>query len=280
LVPSTLNDPKRWEILPVKRSLPVSYEWVGFSYIPWRTVLKDFSLHISAGQKVWIVGVSGSGKTTLINLLLRFYDVNDGGIYIEQKDIRNITQEHLRSQIAHVSQDTTLFHKSIFENIRYSRPNSTQREVEVASKIAHAHEFITSLPHGYDTVVWDRWVKLSGWQRQRIAIARAILKDAPIFLLDEATSALDSESEKKVQEALHDLMKWRTVIAVAHRLSTLLSMDRIVVLNNWKIVEDGSHPELLEKNWIYRRLWDMQVWGFIPETEKMILDSGNEFVTT
>lgn len=270
LVPSTLTDPERWEVLPSERSLSIAYENVDFSYLPTKSVLNGFSFNIPSGQRVGIVGTSGSGKTTLINLLLRFYDVNSGNICVDGKDVRSITQEHLRSKIAHVSQDTTLFHKSILENIRYSRPEATIKEVEQAAEIAHAHEFIISLPNGYDTMVWDRGVKLSGGQRQRIAIARAILKDAPIFLLDEATSALDSESEKKVQSAIHDLMDGRTVIAVAHRLSTLLSMDRIVVMNHGKIVEDGTHHELLEKNGIYKKLWDMQVGGFIPEAEEFV----------
>lgn len=225
----------------------------------------NFELTIPAGQRLGLVGVSGSGKTTLTKLLLRFADVTEGGIYIDGQDIRDVTQKSLRENIAYVPQESSLFHRSIFENIAYGKPGATDEEVYEAARLANADEFIADLPEGYDTLVGERGVKLSGGQRQRIAIARAILKDAPILVLDEATSALDSESEALIQGALANLMEGRTSIVVAHRLSTVAGMDRIVVLKNGKIVEQGTHQELLKKNGEYGKLWSRQSGAFLDE---------------
>ena len=225
----------------------------------------DFSLKIPAGKSVGLVGVSGSGKSTLTKLLLRFDDVLKGAIYIDGQDIRDVTQKSLREAIAYVPQESSLFHRSIFENIAYGRPDATEEEVYEAARLANADEFINQLPDGYDTLVGERGVKLSGGQRQRIAIARAILKDAPILVLDEATSALDSESEALIQEALRNLMQGRTSIVVAHRLSTIAGLDEIVVLKDGKIVEQGSHQVLLKKGGEYAKLWSRQSGAFLEE---------------
>lgn len=225
----------------------------------------DFSLEIPAGKSVGLVGVSGSGKSTLTKLLLRFDDVLKGAIYIDGQDIRDVTQKSLREAIAYVPQESSLFHRSIFENIAYGRPDATEEEVYEAARLANADEFINQLPNGYDTLVGERGVKLSGGQRQRVAIARAILKDAPILVLDEATSALDSESEALIQEALRNLMQGRTSIVVAHRLSTIAGLDEIVVLKDGKIVEQGSHQTLLKKGGEYAKLWSRQSGAFLEE---------------
>ncbi|HSW81551.1 MAG TPA: ABC transporter ATP-binding protein [Candidatus Saccharimonas sp.] len=225
----------------------------------------DFTLHIKPGEKVGLVGQSGSGKTTLTKLLLRFADIDKGAILIDGQDISKIRQSDLRSHIAYVPQEPLLFHRTIRENIAYGNPNATDAQIAAAAKRAHAAEFIDHLPKGYDTMVGERGVKLSGGQRQRIAIARAILKDAPILLLDEATSALDSESERLIQDALKELIKGRTTIVIAHRLSTIQHMDRIVVLANGVIKEQGSHTELLQHDGIYAQLWAHQSGGFIEE---------------
>lgn len=228
-------------------------------------VLHGISLTISAGQKVGLVGHSGAGKSTIVSLLLRFADVTGGSIMLDGHDIRALTQQSLRKHIAYVPQEPMLFHRSLRENIAYGKPNATNEEITRAAEQANALEFIRTLPNGLDTLVGERGVKLSGGQRQRIAIARAILKDAPILVLDEATSALDSESEKLIQASLDDLMKGRTSIVIAHRLSTIAKLDRIIVLDNGKIVEDGSHMELLKKNGTYAKLWSHQSGGFIEE---------------
>lgn len=228
-------------------------------------LFKNFNLQIAAGEKIGLVGHSGSGKTTLTRLLLRFSDIDSGRITIDGQDIAKITQADLRRAIAYVPQEPLLFHRTLRENIAYGKPTATQAEIEAAADKAYASEFIRQLPHGYDTMVGERGVKLSGGQRQRIAIARAILKDAPILVLDEATSALDSESEKLIQAALTDLMKHRTAIVIAHRLSTIQKMDRIVVLANGKIVEQGSHKELVRNKGTYAELWTHQSGGFIEE---------------
>ena len=225
----------------------------------------DFNLLIKPGEKIGLVGVSGSGKTTLTKLLLRFADVEKGAIFIDGQDIRDVTQKTLRENIAYVPQESSLFHRSVKENIAYSRPNATMAEIVKAAKLAHADNFIIDLPDGYETLVGERGVKLSGGQRQRIAIARAILKDAPILVLDEATSALDSESEALIQEALDNLMKNRTSIVIAHRLSTVANLDRIIVLSGGKIVEQGTHQELLAKNGEYKKLWSRQSGAFLKE---------------
>jgi ATP-binding cassette subfamily B protein len=211
------------------------------------------------------VGHSGSGKTTLTKLLLRFSDVDGGTISIDGQDISHIKQEDLRSHIAYVPQEPVLFHRSLAENIAYGKPDATKDEIREAARKAHADEFIQKLPKGYDTLVGERGVKLSGGQRQRIALARAILKDAPILVLDEATSALDSESEKLIQDALKKFMKGRTTIVIAHRLSTIQSMDRIAVLKDGSIAEQGSHRELLANKHTYAELWKHQSGGFLEQ---------------
>lgn len=228
-------------------------------------VFKNFNLTIPAGQRVGIVGHSGSGKTTLTRLLLRFSDIDKGTISIDDQDIASVTQQSLRASIAYVAQEPLLFHRSLADNIAYGRPSATRKEIIDAAKKAHAFDFIQKLSDSLETTVGERGVKLSGGQRQRIAIARAILKDAPILVLDEATSALDSESEKLIQASLDALMKNRTSIVIAHRLSTIAKLDRILVLENGSIVEDGTHTELLKKKGTYARLWSHQSGGFIEE---------------
>jgi ATP-binding cassette subfamily B protein len=211
--------------------------------------------------------MSGSGKTTLTKLLLRFADMQDGEVLIDGQNVSDVRQVSLREKIAYVPQETALFHRSIAENIAYGKPDATMKEIVRAAKLANADEFISKMPDGYDTLVGERGLKLSGGQRQRIAIARAILKDAPILVLDEATSALDSESEALIQDALEKLMKGRTSIVVAHRLSTIASLDRIVVLEDGKIIEQGSHAELLEKHGAYDHLWSRQSGAFLENAD-------------
>ena len=227
------------------------------------TLFHNFSLHITPGEKVGLVGSSGSGKTTLTKLLLRFADIDSGTITIDGQDIAEVTQSSLRSQIAYVPQEPLLFHRSVRENIAYGKANATDAEIEQAAKKAGAYDFIIKLQDGFDTLVGERGVKLSGGQRQRIAIARAILKDAPILVLDEATSALDSESEVLIQKSLKTLMKNRTSIVIAHRLSTIAKLDRIIVMHNGTIVEDGSHDQLIKRGGHYAKLWQHQSGGFI-----------------
>ena len=230
------------------------------------TLFHDFSLEIKPGEKIGLVGASGSGKTTLTKLLLRFADIDSGKITIDGQDISEVTQASLRAKIAYVPQEPLLFHRSVRENIAYGRPDATDAEIEEAAKKAGAYDFIIGLKDGFDTMVGERGIKLSGGQRQRVAIARAILKDAPILVLDEATSALDSESEALIQKSLKTLMENRTSIVIAHRLSTIAKLDRIIVLKNGKIVEDGSHDELInKKRGVYAKLWARQSGGFIEE---------------
>lgn len=244
----------------------IDFKDITFKHHDTRTALfKDFSLEVKPGERVGLVGVSGSGKTTLTKLLLRFADVNEGEIDIDSQNIRYVTQKTLREAIAYVPQETSLFHRTIAENIAYGRPDASQKEVERAAKLANADEFIKELPNGYNTLVGERGVKLSGGQRQRVAIARAILKDAPILVLDEATSALDSESEALIQGALSELMKGRTCIVIAHRLSTVAHLDRIVVLEKGKIVEQGTHRQLLNAGGSYSKLWSRQSGAFLDE---------------
>lgn len=244
----------------------IDIEHVAFKHKDQKEKLfEDFSLMVPAGKSVGLVGMSGSGKSTLTKLLLRFDDVAKGAIYIDGQDIKDVTQKSLREMIAYVPQESSLFHRSIYENIAYGKIGATREEVVRAAKLANADEFISKMPEGYDTLVGERGIKLSGGQRQRIAIARAILKDAPILVLDEATSALDSESEALIQGALTNLMKDRTSIVVAHRLSTIAGLDKIVVLNDGKIVEEGSHQELLRNGGEYKKLWSRQSGAFLEE---------------
>ena len=253
LTPHELND------LPDAQPLPagpgeVSFEQVRFAYPGRPAVLKDFDLTIAPGQRVGLVGFSGAGKSTVLALLQRFYDVSGGRISIDGHDIRDVSQKSLRTVMAVVPQDISLFHRSVMENIRYARPDASEADVLAAADMAHCRQFIEAMPEGFETMVGDRGVKLSGGQRQRLAIARALLKNAPILLLDEATSALDTESEQAIQQALDRLMAGRTVIAIAHRLSTLQSFDRIIVMDKGHIVDDGSPAALAARPGPYRDL--------------------------
>jgi ABC-type multidrug transport system fused ATPase/permease subunit len=248
----------------VVREGQITFQDAGFEYDSQR-VFDDLNIVIKPRQRIGLIGPSGAGKSTFINLIQRFFEVQDGGVLIDGQNIAEVTQSSLRSQIAVIPQDTSMFHRSIMENIRYGRLDASDEEVVGAARKAHALGFIESLPKGFDTLVGERGVKLSGGQRQRIAIARAILKDAPILILDEATSALDSESEKEIQAALESLMQGKTVIAIAHRLSTINHLDRLIIMDDGRIIEDGSHAELLEKNGMYKRLWSMQSGGFLSE---------------
>ncbi|MBN3826693.1 ABC transporter ATP-binding protein [Burkholderia sp. Ac-20384] len=232
----------------------VNFERVTFAYPHRRAILDHFDLHIEPGQRVGLIGKSGAGKSTVLALLQRFYDTQDGAVQVDGQDVKTITQDSLRHAIALVPQDISLLHRTIYDNIAYGRPEATREEVLAAARDARCAEFIEAMPEGYDTIVGDRGVKLSGGQRQRIAIARAILKDAPILLLDEATSALDSASEEAIQSALDRLMVGRTVIAIAHRLSTLRNFDRIIVMNNGKVIDDGAPDVLRNRPGLYRDL--------------------------
>lgn len=256
---------------PDAKTTPITSGAIEFSGATYRypdadePVLRGLDLTIPAGQKVGVVGHSGAGKTTLTRLLLRFDDITDGSIAIDGHELRDITQASLRHAISYVPQEPLLFHRSLRENIAYGKLDATDEEIRHATKLANALDFIEKLPHGFDTQVGERGVKLSGGQRQRIAIARAILKDAPVLILDEATSALDSESEKLIQDALTTLMKGRTSLVIAHRLSTIAKLDRIIVLENGRVVEDGTHRKLLTQKGIYAKLWAHQSGGFIED---------------
>jgi ATP-binding cassette subfamily B multidrug efflux pump len=248
----------------------VRFENVSFAYGGHKAVVDDFSLTIHPGEKIGLVGRSGAGKSTVVNLLLRLYDVDRGRILVDGQDIAGVTQESLRAQIGMVTQDTSLLHRSVRDNIVYGRPGATDEEMQRAAERAEAHEFVVGLTDpkgrtGYDAHVGERGVKLSGGQRQRIAIARVMLKDAPILLLDEATSALDSEVEAAIQASLYRLMEGKTVVAIAHRLSTIAAMDRLVVMDRGRIVEVGDHKSLLAQGGIYARLWAHQSGGFLGE---------------
>jgi ATP-binding cassette, subfamily B, bacterial len=244
----------------------IVFQNIFFDYDKKTSLFSDFSLGIPSGQRLGLVGPSGGGKSSLSRLLLRFHDVNAGAITINGTDIKDVLLNDLRRAIAYVPQEPLLFHRSLMENIRYGRFDATDNEVYEAARLAHATEFIDKLPGGYETLVGERGVKLSGGQRQRVAIARAMLSRAPILVLDEATSALDSESEKYIQQALTKLMEGRTTIVIAHRLSTIASLDRIVVLDNGAIVEEGTHAELLKKKTgSYSKLWSHQSGGFLGE---------------
>ncbi|HGL9009439.1 TPA: ABC transporter ATP-binding protein [Neisseria gonorrhoeae] len=257
--------------LPLKVSQgEIKFEHVDFSYEAGKPLLNGFNLTIRPGEKVGLIGRSGAGKSTIVNLLLRFYEPQSGTVSIDGQDISGVTQESLRAQIGLVTQDTSLLHRSVRDNIIYGRPDATDAEMVSAAERAEAAGFIPELSdakgrRGYDAHVGERGVKLSGGQRQRIAIARVMLKDAPILLLDEATSALDSEVEAAIQESLDKMMDGKTVIAIAHRLSTIAAMDRLVVLDKGRIIEEGTHAELLEKRGLYAKLWAHQSGGFLNE---------------
>ena len=266
-VPSKVNDKPNAIALNVNRG-DIIFDSVNFSYNTNEAVFENLNLQIPAGEKVGIVGRSGAGKSSLVSLLLRFYDIQSGAITIDGHNIEGVRQESLRSNIAMVTQDTSLLHRSVRENIMFGRPEATEEEMVVAAKKAQAHDFILSLRdnvgrRGYDAHVGERGVTLSGGQRQRIAIARVLLKDAPILVLDEATSALDSEVEAAIQLSLYQLMEGKTVIAIAHRLSTIAAMDRLIVFDEGKIIEQGTHQELLGGNGIYTKLWGHQSGGFL-----------------
>lgn len=255
-------DPKKPEVLKVKEG-KIELNKVSFSYNDAGKVFENLSMVMEPGERVGFVGHSGAGKSTITKLLLRFADLDSGVILIDGQDITKITQNDLRSVISYVPQESILFHRSIGENIGYGKFDATKEEIIEAAKKAHAHEFISKLPNGYDTLVGERGVKLSGGERQRVAIARAMLKDAPILVLDEATSSLDSISEHYIQDAFNELMKGKTTIVIAHRLSTIQKMDKIIVLDAGKIVEEGTHTELLNKNGFYANLWEHQTGGFL-----------------
>lgn len=273
-VHNKIIDSDQATVLQVKQG-EIKFEQVYFNYgqqapVDRKQVLQALDLRIKPGEKVGLVGRSGAGKSTIVNLLLRFYEVESGSISIDGQNINDVTQNSLREHIGMVTQDTSLLHRSVRENILYGRPNATDEEMIAAAKRAEAHEFILNLEDakgrkGYDAHVGERGVKLSGGQRQRIAIARVMLKDAPILLLDEATSALDSEVEAVIQGSLYRLMEGKTVIAIAHRLSTIAAMDRLIVLDEGKIIEEGSHQALLKQNGLYAALWEHQSGGFLGE---------------
>ncbi len=241
----------------------IAFKNVDFYFHDTRAVLDNFNLVIRGGEKVALVGPSGAGKTTVTKLLLRFYDVAGGSIEIDGQNVAAVAQESLRNAISFVPQEPVLFHRSLMENIRYGRRDAADDEVIAAAQKAHCHEFISALPLGYDTFVGERGVKLSGGERQRVAIARAILKNAPILVLDEATSSLDSESEALIQDALQTLMWGKTVVVIAHRLSTVMKMDRIIVLEEGTIIAQGAHQNLLEQGGLYQKLWSIQAGGFL-----------------
>ena len=245
----------------------IAFQDVTFCYEKGKNIFEKKNVTIASGEKIGLVGFSGSGKTTFVNLLLRLFDIQEGTIKIDGQDIKEVTQASLRTNISMIPQDTSLFHRNLMDNIRYGKTEATDEQVMEASKQAYCHEFIVQLSKQYDTLVGERGIKLSGGQRQRIAVARAILKDAPILILDEATSALDSVTEKYIQDSLNALMKGRTTIVIAHRLSTLAEMDRILVFAKGKIIEQGNHETLLAKKGQYARMWAMQAGGFLPTEE-------------
>ena len=272
---NTLSTPREIKDAPDAKPLVIDngeirFEHVSFHYDKGNDVIEDFNLLIKPGEKVGLVGRSGAGKSTLVNLLLRFHDLERGRILIDRQDISQVTQESLREHIGMVTQDTSLLHRSIRDNILYGRPDASEEDMKEAARQARADEFIPKLSdakgrRGYDAHVGERGIKLSGGQRQRIAIARVLLKDAPILIMDEATSALDSEVEAAIRENLYTLMHGKTVIAIAHRLSTIAALDRLVVIDEGKIVEDGTHTSLVAKNGLYAQLWARQSGGFLAE---------------
>lgn len=274
LIPLTIQDPQPAQSLQLHQG-SIVFDQVTFHYQGAATLFHKQSVSIAADQKIGLVGYSGSGKTTFINLLLRLYEITAGAIMIDGQDIRHVTQDSLHRAIGLIPQDPLLFHRSLLENIRYGRLEASDAEVITAAKQAHADEFIVQLPQGYASLVGERGVKLSGGERQRIAIARVLLKNAPILILDEATSQLDSVTEELIQQSLKRLMHGKTSIVIAHRLSTLLQMDRILVFKAGEIIEDGPHQALLAQGGLYKTLWEAQVGGLLdlraPANEVEIL---------
>jgi ATP-binding cassette subfamily B protein len=269
LVPHDLPDrPGAPDLMPGRGR--VQFQDVRFAYPGRRPVLTRMNLTIQPGQRVGLIGPSGAGKSTVLALLQRFYDVQGGRVLVDGQDIATVTQQSLREMVAVVPQDISMFHRSVLENIRYARPGATEAEVLAAASVARCRDFIEALPDGFDTMVGDRGVRLSGGQRQRLAIARALLKDAPILLLDEATSALDSESEQAIQAALDHLMQGRTVIAIAHRLSTLRNFDRIVVMDAGEVIDDGSPQDLAHRPGPYRDLLRKQMHVVAMEEDQRV----------
>jgi ATP-binding cassette subfamily B protein len=265
--PIAVNDAPEAKSLEVKNGT-IRFEDVTFKYRHNENIFHKQSLTIFGGQKIGLVGFSGSGKTTFASLILRLYEISGGKITIDDQDISQVTSESLREKISFIPQDPILFHRSVLENIRYGNIEASDEEVMEAAVKANCHEFIMNLEEGYDTIVGERGTKLSGGQRQRVAIARAILKDAPIVIMDEATSALDSATERQIRESLKYLMEGKTTIIIAHRLSTLLHVDRVLVFDKGEIVEDGSHEELLKKKGHYSLLWSLQHDGLLPDNKK------------
>jgi ATP-binding cassette, subfamily B, bacterial len=264
--PHELTDAPAAQPLVVTRG-EIRFEDVHFGYPGGMQVFRGLTLTIRPGERVGLVGFSGSGKSTFLNLVLRLYDIQQGRILIDGQDIREVTQDSLRGAISMIAQEPMLFHRSLRENVRYGALEASDAEVQDAARRAHAEEFITALPEGYESLVGERGVRLSGGQRQRVAIARAVLKNAPIFLLDEATSSLDSVTERQIQDSIARLMEGRTAVVIAHRLSTIAHLDRVVVFHGGEVVEDGTHAGLLARGGHYARMWNMQAGGFLPDRE-------------
>lgn len=253
----------------IVRDGEIKFENISFNFHQTRPVLKDINFTIKPGEKVALVGPSGAGKSTIVKLLFRFYEVVDGVMTVDGQNIQQVTQDSLRTNLSLVPQDPILFHRTLMENIRYGKSGATDDEVRHVAKLAHCEEFIKNLPKGYDTFVGERGIKLSGGERQRVAIARAMLKNAPILVLDEATSSLDSRSEALIQDALENLMKGKTTVVIAHRLSTIRKMDRILVIDEGRIIEEGNHEELTSRpNSLYKKLWTLQAGGFLQDAER------------
>ncbi len=265
--PHEIKDTPRAVPLKVSRG-EIEFKNVSFSFQQTRKVLNNVNMVIRPGEKIALIGPSGAGKSTLVQLLFRWYDVAHGKIFIDGQRIDKVTQESLRAAMSIVPQEPILFHRTLMENIRYGRRDATDAEVKEAARLAHCGEFIEDFPQKYDTYVGERGIKLSGGERQRVAIARAILKNAPILVLDEATSSLDSHSEGLIQDALGNLMKNKTVIVIAHRLSTIRQMNRIIVIDQGKIIDQGTHENLLKKGGLYQHLWELQAGGFLPDVKE------------
>lgn len=264
LKPVEIRDARFAKELKLRKG-KIEFRDVNFSYLKNQGVIRDLSVVIKPGTKVGLVGYSGGGKSTFVNLITRLYDIDSGEILVDGYDIAKVTQDSLRRNISFIPQDPTLFHRTIRDNIAYGKPDASEEELIAAAKQAHAHDFIIHAENGYDSKVGDRGVKLSGGQRQRIAIARAIVKNAPILIMDEATSSLDSITERYIQDGLTKLMKGKTTIVIAHRLSTLLEMDRIIVFEKGQIIQDGTHAQLIRKKGLYNKLWNSQVSGFLSD---------------